>query len=111
MRSHVHIDDVAELFLLAPAKAPAGSFYYVENGEAAMKSVAQAIGRLLGLGENTADWPLEEAAKAWGRESAEFTFGSNSRVPALRALRGLHREPRGPPLPLDIQTGSHPPTP
>ena len=30
--SHVHIDDVAELFLLALAKAPAGSFYYVENG-------------------------------------------------------------------------------
>jgi nucleoside-diphosphate-sugar epimerase len=105
--SHVHIDDVAELFMLALAKAPAGSFYYAENGEAAMKSVAQAIGRLLGLGERTEDWPLEEAAKAWGRESAEFTFGSNSRVRALRALRELNWEPKGPPLLLDIEHGSY----
>src|SRR5258708_33673164 len=102
MRSHVHIDDVAELFLLAPAKAPAGSFYYVENGEAAMKSVAQAIGRLLGLGENTEGWPLEEAAKAWGRENAEFTFGSNSRVRGLRALREPNWEAQGPALLLRI---------
>ncbi len=35
--SNVHIDDVAELFLLALEKAPAGAFYYAENGEASMK--------------------------------------------------------------------------
>ncbi|MFY0581844.1 hypothetical protein ACN28S_53005 [Cystobacter fuscus] len=32
--SNVHIADMAELYLLALEKAPAGSFYYVENGEA-----------------------------------------------------------------------------
>ena len=65
--SNVHIDDVAELFLLALEKAPAGSFFYAENGEASMKSVAQAISRMLGLGGATEAWPLAEASAAWGR--------------------------------------------
>ncbi len=31
--SNVHIDDLGDLYLLALAKAPAGAFYYAENGE------------------------------------------------------------------------------
>ena len=31
--SHVHIDDVVSLYLLAFTKAPAGAFYFAENGE------------------------------------------------------------------------------
>src|SRR5229473_6221950 len=54
--SHVHIDDVAALFLLALDKAPAGSFFYVENGEATMKSVAQAISRMLSMVGTTEEW-------------------------------------------------------
>src|SRR5260221_6813466 len=75
--SHVHIDDVAELFLLALAKAPAGSFYYVENGEAAMKSVAQAIGQLLGLREDNHDLPLEEAKGRAGARPAPRLEGAH----------------------------------
>jgi nucleoside-diphosphate-sugar epimerase len=105
--SHVHIDDVASLFLLALDKAPAGSFFYAENGEATMKSVAQAISRLLGMTGTTEAWPLEEAARAWGRESAEFTFASNSRVRAVKARRVLNWNPEGPPLLLDIEHGSY----
>lgn len=32
--SNVHIDDVVALYRLALADAPAGAFYFVENGEA-----------------------------------------------------------------------------
>lgn len=105
--SHVHIDDVAALFLLALDKAPAGSFFYAENGEAAMKSVAQAISRMLGMDGTTEPWPLDEAAWEWGRESAEFTFASNSRVRAVAARRLLGWSPEGPPLLLDIEHGSY----
>jgi nucleoside-diphosphate-sugar epimerase len=77
--SNVQIDDLAELYLLALDKAAPGSFFYAENGEASMKAVAQAISRMLGMGGRPEAWPLDEAAKAWGRESAEFTFASNSR--------------------------------
>jgi nucleoside-diphosphate-sugar epimerase len=105
--SHVHIDDVASLFLLALDKAPAGSFFYAENGEASMKSVAQAISRMLGMDGSTEAWPLDEAITAWGRESAEFTFASNSRVRAVKACRELDWSPEGPPLLLDIEHGSY----
>ncbi|HEX3498087.1 MAG TPA: NAD-dependent epimerase/dehydratase family protein [Stellaceae bacterium] len=105
--SHVHIDDVAALFLLALDKAAAGSFFYAENGEASMKSVAQAISRMLGMDGRTEAWPLDEAIKAWGRESAEFTFASNSRVRAVKARRALDWSPEGPPLLLDIEHGSY----
>ncbi len=105
--SHVHIDDVAALFLLALDKAPAGSFFYVENGEATMKSVAQAISRMLGMDGTTEEWPLEAAIKTWGRETAEFTFASNSRVRAAKARRMLDWSPQGPPLLLDIEHGSY----
>ncbi len=36
--SHVHIDDVAQLYLLAIENSPAGSFFYVENGKASIQS-------------------------------------------------------------------------
>jgi nucleoside-diphosphate-sugar epimerase len=35
--SHVHIDDLVELYVLALDKAPAGSFFFAENGDASFK--------------------------------------------------------------------------
>ena len=64
--SNVHIADVADLYLLALDKAPAGSLFYAENGEANFKSVAQSIGRMLGLGDQTQDWPIGEAVDGLG---------------------------------------------
>ena len=57
---HVHIADVVSLYLLALDKAPAGTLLYAENGEANFKSVTQSIGRILGLGDKTQDWPIGE---------------------------------------------------
>jgi nucleoside-diphosphate-sugar epimerase len=77
--SNVHIADVAALYALAIAKAPAGSFMYVESGEEALSEVAQAIAARLGLGD-AQSWPAEQAIAAWGRAKATFSLGSNSRV-------------------------------
>ena len=77
--SNVHIADVAALYPLAIAKAPAGSFMYVESGEEALGEVARAIAARLGLGA-AQSWPAEQAIAAWGREKAMFSLGSNSRV-------------------------------
>ena len=52
--------------LLALEKATAGSLFYAENGEANFKSVAQSIGRMLGLGDETKDWPIGEAVEGLG---------------------------------------------
>lgn len=77
--SNVHIADVAALYLLALAKAPAGTFMYVESGEAALGEIAGAIAVRLGLGAPQS-WSAEQAVAAWGRNMAMFSLGSNSRV-------------------------------
>ncbi len=105
MWSHVHLDDIVELYLLALAQAPAGSLFYAENGEASWKEMAAAVGRMLGLGGTTSDWPIEDALAALGI-GALTSYGSNSRVRADKARRMLGWTPKGPGLIDDIERGS-----
>lgn len=91
--SNVHIEDVSELYLLALSHAPAGSFYYVENGEASYAQITAAIAERLGLGAPQG-WPIEEAVKEWGAGRASYSLGSNSRVSSRRARNELGWKPR-----------------
>ena len=101
--SHVHIADVVALYLLALDKAPAGSLFYAENGEADFKSVTCSIGRMLGLGDTTRDWPIGEAVEELG-PGAYLSFGSNSRVRGVKS-RQLGWQPKGPTLFDEIENG------
>lgn len=82
--STVHIADVVDLYLLALEKAPAGTFAFVESGEASFGDMAQTISRSLGLGDPE---PLTatDAEARWGRQRAFYSLASNSRVRGLRA--------------------------
>jgi nucleoside-diphosphate-sugar epimerase len=101
--SHVHIADVVALFLLALDKAEPGSLFYAENGEASFKSVAQSIGRMLGMGERTKSWTIGEAVDVLG-PGAYLSFGSNSRVRGKRS-RALGWKPAGGTLANEIENG------
>ena len=74
--SNVHIADVAALYALAIAKAPAGTFMYVEE---ALGEISKAIAARLGLGAPQS-WSADQAVTAWGWNMAVFSLGSNSRV-------------------------------
>ncbi|MFM0157956.1 NAD-dependent epimerase/dehydratase family protein [Paraburkholderia sediminicola] len=91
--SNVHIEDVAELYLLAFEKAPAGAFYFIENGEASFGEIGAAIARRLKLGP-VEPLTVEQATERWGKVHAHYTFGSNSRVRAKRARKELGWAPR-----------------
>jgi nucleoside-diphosphate-sugar epimerase len=91
--SNVHIADVAALYVLALAKAPAGSFMYVESGEEALGEVVRALAARLGLGA-AQSWPAAEAIAFWGANKAMFSLCSNSRVRGERATRLLGWSPR-----------------
>jgi nucleoside-diphosphate-sugar epimerase len=101
--SNVHIADVADLFLLALDKAEPGALFYAENGEASFKSVAQSIGRMLGLGEGTKSWTIGEAVDLLG-PGAYLSFGSNSRVRGKRS-RALGWKPQQGTLADEIERG------
>ena len=83
--SNVHIADVAALYVLALAKARAGTFIYVESGEEALGEIGKAIASRLHLGAPQS-WSTEEAIAAWGRNMAVFSLGSNSRVRGKAAV-------------------------
>ncbi|NUX52346.1 NAD-dependent epimerase/dehydratase family protein [Paraburkholderia youngii] len=91
--SNVYIDDVAELYRLALDKTPAGTFYFVESGEASFHDMSAAIARAMKLGAPQ-NWPLEDAKQEWGYEMASYGLGSNSRVRGERSRRLLGWQPR-----------------
>jgi nucleoside-diphosphate-sugar epimerase len=102
--SHVHIQDVVDLFLLSLDTAPAGSLFHVESGEATMRAAVEAISRMLGLGGRTESWAIEDAVTVLG-PGAHLTFGSNSRVQAVKARKVLGWAPKGPALLDEIERG------
>jgi nucleoside-diphosphate-sugar epimerase len=77
--STVHIDDLTDLYLRALTDAPAGSFYFVENGEASFRDIAAAIARKFGLGPAEA-WDTDDAVAHWGEELTLYVLASNSRI-------------------------------
>ncbi|MEM5449478.1 NAD-dependent epimerase/dehydratase family protein [Paraburkholderia guartelaensis] len=91
--SNVHVDDVAELYRLALENTPAGTFYFVESGEANFRDMTTALADVMGLGAPQ-DWPLEAAIEEWGYEMASYGLGSNSRVRGERARTLLGWQPR-----------------
>jgi nucleoside-diphosphate-sugar epimerase len=105
--SNVHIDDLVSLYGLAIDKAPAGAFYFAENGEASMRELCEAISRMLGFGGRTEPMTVEEAAAEWGEGPANDTMGSNSRVRARRARTELGWSPGAPSLIEEIERGCY----
>ena len=91
--SNAHIADVADLYVRALERAPAGTFYFVENGEASFADMAEAIARRLGLG-SARSWSLENAAAVLGEMPARYLLGSDSRVRATCAKRDLGWAPQ-----------------
>lgn len=105
--SNVHIDDLVTLYLLALEKAPAGGFYYAENGENSMYELSEAISKMLGYGGKTRALTIQEAVGEWGEGGARYTMGSNSRVRAVRARRELGWAPSAPSLIHEIEYGCY----
>jgi nucleoside-diphosphate-sugar epimerase len=104
--SNVHIEDLVDLYLLVIDKAPPGSFFFAENGEAALKDIATAISRMQGWEGRTFRWELPEAIQALGEETARYALASNSRVRAVEG-RKLGWRPRHGALLEDIASGSY----
>jgi len=105
--SNVHIDDLPPLYALAIEKAPAGSFYFAENGENSMHEVCLAINRMLGFAGPPSALSMQEAAGEWGEGTAEDTMASNSRVRARRARAELGWQPKARGLIEEIEQGCY----
>jgi nucleoside-diphosphate-sugar epimerase len=92
--SNVHIADLVDLYLLALDRAPAGSFFFAESGEASLKDIAAAISRHLGLGGRTRALSLAEALEHWPPSAVHYSLASYVRVTAAKARGVLGWQPR-----------------
>jgi nucleoside-diphosphate-sugar epimerase len=104
--SNVHIDDLVPLYVIVVDKAPAGSFYFAENGEHSMREACFAINRMLGFAGPPSAMSMPEAASEWGEGTTEDTMASNSRVRAKRA-RQLGWQPQARGLIEEIEQGCY----
>jgi hypothetical protein len=62
---------------------------------------------MLGMGGRTLPMPIDEAIAELGESGAQFSFGSNSRVRAVRARRELGWSPSGRALIEEIERGCY----
>jgi nucleoside-diphosphate-sugar epimerase len=105
--SNVHIDDLVPLYVLAIERAPAGAFYFAENGENSMRETCEAINCMLGLDSPPSAMTMQEASAEWSEGTAEDTMASNSRVRAKRARAELGWQPNAKGLIEEIEQGCY----
>lgn len=105
--SNVHIEDLAELYVLALENAPAGSYFYTENGSASLKDVAVSISKMLGFGGKSVSISLDSAIAKWGPDAAAYGFASNSLVNSDKARKLLGWQPKYESILEDIEQGSY----
>jgi len=105
--SNVHMDDLVPLYALAIDKAPAGSFYFAENGEDSMRDACESINRMLDFAGPPSSLSMQEAAAEWSEGTAEDTMASNSRVRAKRARSELDWKPKARGLIEEIEHGCY----
>lgn len=96
--SNVHVEDLADLYVLALQKGIAGALYHAVSGELNYRSMAEAIARKLKL--STRSVTVEEAIQVWDRFTGPIVFSSCSRTVSPRARAELGWTPK--PERLDI---------
>lgn len=91
--SNVHIEDLADLYVLALEKAKAGSLYYAENGSSTIKNLAEKISERYEL-QPAQSVTVQEAVNQFGPAGGYFGFASNSLCNADKAKTELNWKPQ-----------------
>jgi nucleoside-diphosphate-sugar epimerase len=81
--THVHVDDLSELYALAFEKGVAGALYHLAAGEVNFRTMAESIARHMGIA--TRSVTIEEAAEIWDPFMGPIVFSGCSRCRASRS--------------------------
>ena len=85
--SHVHVDDLAELYRLMLEKGVAGALYHCVSGELNNRCIAEFVARQAGC--TVKSITMDEAIALWGKFSTLIVMGASSRSRSLRSRREL----------------------
>ena len=102
----VHVEDLAQLYLLALTKAEAGSVYNAGDETAfTVREMAEAASYGAGAGGKTTTWPLEEARKSLGAFADALVL--DMRITSRKARAELGWQTRPSTILDDLRTGSY----
>ncbi|SHF33682.1 NAD-dependent epimerase/dehydratase family protein [Chryseobacterium sp. OV279] len=91
--SNLHIEDLADLYVLALEKAKSGALYYAENGSSTIRNLAENISRQYNL-QPAQSLSIQEAVNTFGPAGGYFGFASNSLCNADKARTELGWKPQ-----------------
>lgn len=102
----VHVEDLADLYVRALERAPAGALLIASDGPSVrLREVAEAVSRARGAGGRVAAWPLEEARRELGAYADALVV--DQQLSAAKARRLLGWEPQAPSLFEELESGSY----
>lgn len=102
----VHVDDLAQFYLLALTKAEAGSVYNAGDEAAFMvREMAEAASYGAGAGGRTMAWPLEDARKTLGAFADALVL--DMRITSRKARAELGWQTRTTTILDDLRAGSY----
>ena len=102
----VHVDDLADLYLLALEKAPPGTLLLAVHGPShRVRDVAAAASRGAGGGGKTVAWPLVEARRTLGPYADALVL--DQQASGKRAQDLLGWRPHRPDVLVDVERGSY----
>ena len=105
--STVHLDDLANLYVLAMEKAPAGTLLNAAaEPPVSLKDIATAVGHAAGLVDPPRSLTIDEANGVFGPFMTGF-FARNMRISSARAMSLLDWRPEGPSILDDLTHGSY----
>lgn len=81
--THVHVDDLSDLYVRAFERGVAGALYHLASGEVNFRTMAETIARHLGIG--TRSLTIAEAAEVWDPFMGPIVFSGCSRTRAPRS--------------------------
>jgi len=106
-QGYVHINDLVELFVLALARAPAGSMLHGVTDEVSMGELADAVSWLSGYGGETESLSLMEMFGRGGGGGVSLSLNKRLASDKTRDLVGWTPERRD--ILVDVQIGSYAP--
>jgi nucleoside-diphosphate-sugar epimerase len=93
----VHVDDLADLYLRALEKAPAGTLLMATAGASiSVREVAELAARAAGIDGRVESWPIEQARERLGPYADALVL--DQQVSAEKAMRLLGWSPQAPTL-------------
>jgi nucleoside-diphosphate-sugar epimerase len=105
LQGFVHIDDLADLFRRAVERAPWGAVLHGVVAEVRQRDLAAAISRLIGAGDRTESFGLEQMFSAAG--SVGISMSLNKRLSAAKTREITGWSPSRTDILHDVEFGSY----